>query len=210
VNTTICQCGAEVEFLEGRSVKCKLCGTPQGSWVRHPDKRIPHVIGSYHPAICVRQGRFGLEVVSTRSLKKGELVERIPTLWSNSTSFGVSLALSVNFAHPTLKGESVPLSSFIFKAPLLSQCILKDKGYATETPHEQWGGWCIPLGLGAVYNHSKDLSNIRWETEFIGYRLFLVFKATKDVEEGHELRHDYGYQPKTSKIPPLKPIGQLK
>lgn len=203
----ICQCGAEVEYLEGRSTKCRICGVEQGKW-DYTHRSIPHVVGSFSPAMHVASTRGGLGVVATRDLQKGEVVERAPALWIGDFASCLQIK-GISVSHPVKRGQNVPLGRYCFSAPLTDQCRIENNQFVCDAPPETWSGRAIPFGNGAMYNHAeKGTANLIWHLEFVGYRLFYTFTCLKDIPAGVELRHNYGYR--LPKDPIRPPLGYLK
>jgi len=192
VEVLICECGSQVEYLTGRSVVCRVCGKEHGAWTPHPGRGVPHVVGSYNPAVHVSQGPKGLQVIATRDLLSEELVERLPALWFNKDDFPHQYLKTMALPHPLNKAKNTTLSQYLFSAPLLRQCKVVGPTYKILDSPKDWKGSLLPLGLGVLYNHSPN-PNLRWELEFIGFRLFVKFQTLSKISKGTRLSCDYGY-----------------
>ncbi|MGC6518176.1 MAG: SET domain-containing protein-lysine N-methyltransferase [Candidatus Puniceispirillaceae bacterium] len=52
------------------------------------------------------------------------------------------------------------------------------------------GDYLLMMGHGMLYNHSKEGANASWEID--DDNRFVRFYATKDIQQGAEILHDYG------------------
>ena len=54
---------------------------------------------------------------------------------------------------------------------------------------KNYSHWCIALGFGSIYNHSKEKMNINWEID--EKQRIMIFTAVKDIKVGEELLFNY-------------------
>ena len=109
-----------------------------------------------------------------------------------------------------LHGWGVFTSSKIKKGDIVEECIIPYDMIPTNTNAQinyrfiwpdisfkaakelgvdvQFSGYCLPLGFGAIYNHSKD-SNVDWDID-LSERV-VQFVAVKDIKAGEELLFNY-------------------
>lgn len=107
-------------------------------------------------------GKLIFGAFATEDIKQGEIVEQCPVLMFNPD------------AVEKIEDTDCRLKDYWF-----------DAGYSrkgADIPERE-----LPLGLGAIYNHSDD-PNI--EHDYDGP--FLIFEATRDIKKGEQLCHDYG------------------
>lgn len=90
------------------------------------------------------------------------------------------------------KGYGVFTSKFISRGEIIEKCYCikthlpqSFEDYMFKDDYEQY---VLPLGYGCIYNHDENPNIERYND---GYD-FMVFKSLVDIEEHHELCHNYG------------------
>lgn len=94
-------------------------------------------------------------------------------------------------------GWGVFTDSFIKKGDIVEICYClidnqisaPHKNYTFQINDNPYDVYHV-LGFGAIYNHSSS-PNIRWES-LPEEGQIVIFYASRDIEIGEELRHDYG------------------
>jgi hypothetical protein len=97
----------------------------------------------------------------------------------------------------TKKGWGVFCKEKILKDEIVEQCYgiidnyettpLKHYCFVLNTKNWQNHDAIMPVGYGAIYNHS-DTPNITWQNK----GKIVEFIATQDIESGEEICHNYG------------------
>jgi len=86
------------------------------------------------------------------------------------------------------KGEIVEECVIPYDLIPINSNILSKYRYVWPS-RENYDHWCIALGFGSIYNHSKEKENISWDIN--EKKRIMVFTAIKNIKKGEELLFNY-------------------
>ena len=127
------------------------------------------MITTQNPKLELRQSTVcsGIGVFANEDIEKGSIVEECLCILEKA----ILIKDNVEW------GISSTLGNYVFMYDNGEKNILK-KEYA------------LALGYGMIYNHSND-PNLERSYDYKNDRLFLVFKAKRNIEKDEELFHTY-------------------
>lgn len=90
------------------------------------------------------------------------------------------------------KIESGHVIEICYCIPTYNSIINPVIDYIFEIQTNDTNTFILPLGYGSIYNHS-DSPNIKWRISKSNNN-FIEFYSLKEIENGEELCHSYGYR----------------
>ena len=115
-------------------------------------------------------------------MRKLEIHEGIYVKKSSIHGWGVFTNLNIK------KGEIVEECIIPYELIPINSNVLSQYRYVWPS-RENYSHYCIALGFGSIYNHSKEKMNINWKIN--KEQRIMVFTAIKDIKIGEELLFNY-------------------
>jgi SET domain-containing protein len=115
-------------------------------------------------------------------MHKLEIHEGVYVKKSSIHGWGVFTNLNIK------KGEIVEECIIPYELIPINSNVLSQYRYVWPS-RKNWSHYCIALGFGSIYNHSKEKMNINWKIN--KEQRIMVFTAIKDIKIGEELLFNY-------------------